>query len=66
MGRRIQAFNGDIIEVELNMPGNYKYDDEERNDFIQGFDTGTASDKEVEMAIRKGWARKIQKVGEWK
>ena len=63
--KRIHTSNGDIIEVELIVPRNYDYSDEERNDFIQRFDTGTAFDKEIEFAIRKGWVRKICKTGEW-
>lgn len=57
--RTITLHDGDMIRVELIVPSNYKYDNEERNEFIQGFDTGTASDREVERAIRKGWVRKI-------
>lgn len=64
--KEIYASDGDIIEVELVIPGGYKYDDEERNDFIQGFDTGTAFDRQIEMCIKKGWVRKIRKTGEWK
>ena len=64
--RKVDMSDGDIIEVALIVPGNYRYDDVDRNDFIQGFDTGTATDREVERALDKGWARKIRKVGEWK
>lgn len=66
MRKEIHASNGDIIEVELIIPDNYRYDDEERNDFIQGFDTGTVSDRQIEMCIKRGWVEEIQKTGEWK
>ncbi len=68
MGERIKihAANGDIIEVELVVPANYKYEDENRNDFIDGFGTGTISDSQIESAIRRGWAKKVGKVGEWR
>lgn len=62
---RIRLSDGDIIEVELVIPPNYKYNDDRRNDFIHGFDTGTLSDAEIERALRKGWVRSLGKVGEW-
>ena len=57
--RRIHTSDGDIIEVECVVPYNYKYNDEERNDFIHGFGVGTVSDREVERAIERGWARRV-------
>lgn len=65
MGIRINTSDGDIIEVALVVPRNYRYDDIDRNDFIQRFDTGAAFDEEIEEALDKGWVRKIRKVGEW-
>lgn len=55
--RRIHLSDGDIVEVEVIVPSNYKYDDEDRNDFIHGFGVGTVSDRQVESAIRRSWAR---------
>ncbi|MCI9175853.1 MAG: hypothetical protein HFH49_13100 [Lachnospiraceae bacterium] len=68
MGERkeIYASDGNIIEVELVIPDDYKYDDEERNEFMQGFVTGTAFDRQIEMCIKKGWVEEIRKTGEWK
>ena len=57
--RRIHTSDGDIIKVETIVPSNYKYDDDERNDFIHGFGVGTVSDREVERAIERGWARRV-------
>lgn len=57
--RRVHTSDGDIVEVELVVPRNYKYDDEDRNDFIHGFGVGTVSDREIALAIRKGWARRV-------
>ena len=44
---RIHLSDGDIIEVELVIPRDYKYDDFDRNDFIHEFDTGTLFDEQV-------------------
>lgn len=63
---RVNLSNGDIVEVELVIPPNYKYNDDMRNDFIHEFDTGTLSDAEIQSGIRKGWARSLGKVGEWR
>lgn len=51
MGLRKQDF-------ELIIPSNYHYDDEERNDFIQSFDTGTVSETQIDKALKKRWIRK--------
>lgn len=68
MGSRkeIYASDGDIIEVELVIPDGYRYDDEERNEFMHGFVTGTVGDKQIEMCIKKGWVERIGRTGEWK
>lgn len=63
---RVNLSNGDIVEVELVIPSNYKYNDDARNDFIHEFDTGTLSDAEIQNGIRRGWARSLGKVGEWR
>ena len=63
---RVNLSNGDIVEVELVIPPNYKYNDDTRNDFIHVFDTGAVSDVEIESALRRGWARSLGKVGEWR
>lgn len=63
---RIHLSDGDIIEVELVIPRDYKYDDFDRNDFIHEFDTGTLFDEQIEAALRKGWVRSLGKVGEWR
>lgn len=62
---RVNLSNGNIVEVELVIPPNYKYNDDMRNDFIHEFDMGTVSDVEIESALRRGWARS-HKVGEWR
>lgn len=57
---KINTSDGKIIGVELIVPSNYKYDDEDRNDFIHDFGTGTLSDGEIEEAIEKGWVRRVR------
>ena len=63
--RRVNMSDGDIVEVKLVIPSGNKYDNEDRNDFIHGFGTGEFSDRQIESAIQRGWARKGRKVGEW-
>lgn len=63
--KKVRMSDGDIMEVELVL-SNYKYNNEDRNEFIHAFDVDALSDRQVESGIRKGWARTSDKVGEWK
>lgn len=63
--KKVRMSDGDIMEVEV-VTDNYKYNNEERNDFIHAFDVDALSDKQIERGIRKGWACTLDKVGEWK
>lgn len=63
--KKVRMSNGDIMEVEV-VTANYKYNNEERNEFIHAFDVDALSDKQVESGVRRGWARTLDKVGEWK
>ncbi|EOS52176.1 hypothetical protein FMM75_18000 [Lachnospiraceae bacterium MD335] len=63
--KKVRMSDGDIMEVELVL-SNYKYNNEDRNEFIHAFDVDALSDRQVESGIRKGWARTLDKVGEWK
>lgn len=51
----------DRNDYKLYIPDDYKYDDEERNDFMQGFDTGTAFDTEIREAEKKGWVERVER-----
>lgn len=55
---RIQTSDGDRITVRLVVPSNYKFDDEERNDFMHRFGEGVW-EKEVERALEKGWVERV-------
>ena len=63
--KEICTRDGDVWEVEISVPRNYKFDNEDRNQFLENWSGETASDREIEDAISKGWARKIRKTGEW-
>lgn len=63
--KRVRMSDGDIMEVEV-LTSNYKYNNDERNEFIHAFDVDALSDRQIESGIRKGWARTLDKVGEWK
>ena len=63
--KRVRMSDGDIMEVEV-ITSNYRYNNEERNEFIYAFDVDALSDRQIENGIRKGWARTLDKVGEWK
>lgn len=63
--KKVRMSDGDVMEVELVL-SNYKYNNEDRNEFIHAFDVDALSDRQIESGIRKGWARTLDKVGEWK
>ena len=47
-----------LNEIEVIVPNDYKYDDEERNDFIDAVCSRTVTDNQIDEALRKGWAER--------